>query len=277
MAVVVALIFGAAGGCALFDDEPEPSTGLSDTSGAESAPDPSPPDANTAATERLGRTGRAEIDDQVRYADVNGDALADMILRKADNTIWVSLADSSGFGALGRWAAPGGPLRADQVFLVDVDGDGRTDLVFRDASNRIAVHLSTGAAFAPPTGWLTLGGEYFVGQVTFADIDANGMADLIFREIVEDCATTKVGGDMCPAGWDQIGTSCRTWLSHCGRNEQCETLACSVHCEACDAIESLKVGISTGSTFQALVDWETGFDTGEEPRGVDPGMADQRP
>lgn len=244
LALVAALVLLAAGGCGRNADEPRPSADPAEATGA-----------STELAERRDGAGIADFDARIRRADVNGDALPDMIFRKSDNTIWVSLAESSGFGALGRWAAPGGAWKADQAFLVDVDGDGKMDLVFRDAANRIGAHLSTGTAFARPTTWLALGGDYVAGQVQFADVDGDGMSDLIFREIIAECSTTNVNGDMCPAGLDQVDMTCGTRLVHCGRDEQCERRVCSVQCQTCNTSESLKVGISTGSAFQALQDW----------------------
>lgn len=255
LVVTLALIFPA--GCTLNGDMPQPPTELSQPSGAASTLDPlSPaPDVSNEAARGTGSAVNADFDDQVRYADVDGDAMADMVFRKSDNTICVSLAQSSGFGAVGQWAAPGGTWKADQAFLVDVDGDGKSDLVFRDATNRIGVYLSTGTGFTTPTSWLALGRDYYIGQVLFADVDGNGMADLIFREVIADCSTTNVRRTSCPAGSDHINTSCRTRQVHCGRDEQCPRRTCSLQCQTCDTTENLKVGISTGSAFQALEDW----------------------
>ena len=193
------------------------------------------------------------------YADVNGDARADLVYRKADNTIWVSLSTPSGFATEVQWAAPGGTYRPDQALLADVNGDGSADLVFRKSNNEVGVYTSTGSLFSTPNDWLAMGGSYLPGQLLLGDVDGDGRSDLIFRSVAATCDTIEnrcngrhCSPSLCPSGYDQVGL---TWCTEydCNKDDICTR--CYRRCRNCDDRQSIKVGLSTGASFGAPSVW----------------------
>ncbi len=204
--------------------------------------------------------------DQVRYADVSGDGRADMVFRKSDNTIWVSLAEASGFGTASQWAAPGGSHQPDQASLADIDGDGKADLIFRKPNNEIGVFISNGSGFTAPTSWLSMGGDYQSGQALFGDVNGDGRADLIFRKISTTCheVTRRARHcgpgprPSCPAGYNVV----ERWTTqggNCGGGGDETERTYHVRCRDCDIQQDIHVGLSSGTGFDAPTEWLIGL------------------
>lgn len=200
---------------------------------------------------------------QVTYADVTGDARADMIFHTSNNTIWVSVATASGFSTRSQWATPGGTHKSDQASFADIDGDGKADLVFRKSDNRVGVYLSTGSGFTPPASWLAMGGSYLPGQLLLGDVNGDGSADLVFRSISTSCNTItnrcfrrNCYPAQCPSGYSQ-SRSIYCGKRTCGRDDTCHT--CYRECRNCDDRQNLKVGLSTGTGFAAPTTWIGGL------------------
>ncbi|WP_375764533.1 FG-GAP repeat domain-containing protein [Bradyrhizobium sp. Pha-3] len=129
------------------------------------------------------RHGGPFLEDQVFFADVNGDGRADLIFRGQDSRFWISLADGKGglanpVESIGH----GGPFLDGQVFFADINGDKRSDLIFRGVDNRFWISLANdNGGLANPVESIRHGGSYLVDQVSLADVNGDGRADLVFR------------------------------------------------------------------------------------------------
>lgn len=199
--------------------------------------------------------------ENVQYADVNGDNLADRIFRTTNNQIQVSLSDGTQFGTPTLWANPGGTYKSDQDSYADVDGDGMADLVFRKSDNQVGVYLSTGTDFTAPTSWNAMGGTYYAGQVNVGDVDGDGKADLVFVKVTQNCSDQTFnnstgceehspGGPYpsCPSGWfiqDQWQTS-----SGCSNGARYRF---HTRCRQCQYTETLHLGLSNGTGFETPI------------------------
>jgi hypothetical protein len=128
------------------------------------------------------------VGDIVRFADVDGDGRADLVLGRPSAfgaVEWiVCLSTGTTFGACDRWLREAG--REGDLFLVgDVNGDDRADLVVFErafsplARATVSVYESTGRSFS-------FGGENRLGfplhgadHVMLGDVDGDGHADLV--------------------------------------------------------------------------------------------------
>ncbi len=144
-----------------------------------------------AFSDKLNRPGN---DPNMRFIDLNGDGLADILITENDTLTWHAALGEAGFAAaqtltlaLDEEQAPR-ILFADQsqaIYLADLSGDGLTDIV-RIRNGEVCY-------------WPNLGYGRFAGKVTmhnaprfdhdelfkqarirFADIDGSGTADLIY-------------------------------------------------------------------------------------------------
>ncbi len=203
---------------------------------------------------------------QVTYADVTGDARADMIFHKSDNTIWVSVATTSGFSASSQWAAPGGSHQSDQASFADVDGDGKVDLVFRKTNNEIGIFKSTGSGFTAATSWLAMGGDYLPSQALFSDVNGDGRSDLVFRTVTSSCSnfTNTLGGcynrvcvpAFCPAGSQMIENLGCSYIT-CNKDDG--GIVSRAICQTCQHFQGVKVGLSDGTGFGTPSTWVSDF------------------
>jgi peptidoglycan/xylan/chitin deacetylase (PgdA/CDA1 family) len=133
----------------------------------------------------------------IRFADVNGDHKADLIIR-GNHGIQVAISNGGGFepsslwtnyfsdDSMPQWKEIGyyGTIRA-----ADVNGDGLADIIGRGPEG-IFVSLSSSASFLQPTLWTN---EYsdrssipwkearYGSTFQLADVNGDGMADLIVR------------------------------------------------------------------------------------------------
>ena len=98
--------------------------------------------------------GGTFVPGQARYADLNADGKADLILQGWDNTFWVSLSTGTGFTLPALWMDHGGSFVQGQAQYADVNNDGKADLIFRGMNYTFWVNLSTGNSFASPQLWL---------------------------------------------------------------------------------------------------------------------------
>jgi hypothetical protein len=181
----------------------------------------------------------------LRFIDVDGDGLADVLITEDDALSWHDWRAGDGFGARERVAKPFdeslGPALAfadgeNSILLADMSGDGLPDLVrVRDGEVCYWPNLGYGRfgakvvmdgapAFGAP-------GEFDGRRVHFADLDGSGTADLVyagsevtlwFNEAGNRWTAPTVLND-CPAGdstselsvFDLLGTGtgCVVWAS----------------------------------------------------------------
>jgi hypothetical protein len=165
--------------------------------------------AGWAMPDTVGNAGTATTS-RVRFADLDGDGLADLIRVEDDGslTAW----RSTGYGA---WAAPAmvgnaGTTDASRVRFGDLDGDGRADLIRVDDTGALTAWRSTGfGAWAAPAGIGNVGtGD--VSRVRFADLDGDGRADLIRIEdngSLSAWQSTGFGAWAAPAAVGNDGTT----------------------------------------------------------------------
>ena len=209
-------------------------------------------------------TGTSYQGGQVTYADVTGDARADMIFHKSDNTIWVSVATPSGFSARSQWAAPGGAHKSDQASFADIDGDGKADLVFRKSNNQVGVYLSTGSELHAAVKLAGHGRQLSAGATAVGRRQRRRQRRPRLSErfhVVQydqqnllHARGNPAAQPVCPSGYTQLA----------GRliamNEHVAILMTPAHrcyrdCRNCDDRQDLKVGLSTGAGFATPTTW----------------------
>jgi len=142
--------------------------------------------------------GAAEYHSTIRWADVNGDHKADMIIRGPDG-IRVALSTGNGFEQSTLWTnyfsddskQPWKKVDgySGTISLADVNGDGLADIVARGPEG-VYVSLSSSASFMQPSIWTkefsdlsTIAWKDAKYSSTFqlADVNGDGKADLIVR------------------------------------------------------------------------------------------------
>lgn len=143
----------------------------------------------------------------VRFADVNGDGLADYLvvdLNTGAVSAWLNsgmdLPGGGGWTPLGQVAAGGGP--GSMVRFADINGDGYADyLLLNPLTGAVTAWLNNGMDVAGGGGWIPLGliapGTGAGSEVQFADIDGDGCADyLVVASNTETDAWLNNGGDL---------------------------------------------------------------------------------
>jgi peptidoglycan/xylan/chitin deacetylase (PgdA/CDA1 family) len=130
-------------------------------------------------------------------ADVNGDGLADIVVRGSEG-IYVSLSASNSFMDPAVWTndfSDKGSIdwnakRFSATFqLADVNGDGKADLIVRGPGG-LLVSISTGNAFKRALSWSTSfsdangwgNDESNYGAIRLGDTNGDGLADIIARD-----------------------------------------------------------------------------------------------
>ena len=126
-----------------------------------------------------------------RYvSDVNGDGKADLI-GFADQGVWVSLSNGSGFQGYTQWSSKFGrddtwSVQAHVRTVGDVNGDGKADLIgFADQG--VWVSLSNGTGFHEYRRWSSSFGRNKIAggwssslhPRLISDINGDGMADIV--------------------------------------------------------------------------------------------------
>jgi peptidoglycan/xylan/chitin deacetylase (PgdA/CDA1 family) len=142
--------------------------------------------------------GAEEFSSTIRWADVNGDQKADLIIRSADG-IRVALSTGSGFAQSTLWTNyfsddSKQPWKkvvgySGTICSADVNGDGLADIVARGPDG-MYVSLSSSTSFMQPVIWTsefsdrgTIAWKEAKYSSTFqlADVNGDGLADLIAR------------------------------------------------------------------------------------------------
>ncbi len=127
------------------------------------------------------------------FADVNGDGLADLVVRDSSGMINVALSTGTSFVAAPSFNFQSGAsvpayAEANRIWFIDVNGDGRADHVMRDSAGVINVALSTGTAFvkAAPGFNFQSGrvGSHLcqANRIWFTDVNGDGLPDHVMRD-----------------------------------------------------------------------------------------------
>ena len=139
-----------------------------------------------------------EYSSTIRWADVNGDHNADLIIRSREG-IKVALSTGNGFEQSTLWTNYFSDDPMEQwkkvvgysatICSADVNGDGFADIVAR-GSGGIYVSLSTSTSLMQPGIWTTEFSDQgtivwkearYSSTIQLADVNGDGMADLIVR------------------------------------------------------------------------------------------------
>jgi peptidoglycan/xylan/chitin deacetylase (PgdA/CDA1 family) len=130
------------------------------------------------------------------FGDVNGDGLADIVVRGPEG-IYVALSTTNSFMAPVVWTNDFSDKNsvewkqekyASTFQLADVNGDGLADLVVR-GPNGLLVSLSNGNSFRRASLWSTSysdasgwgNDESYYGAIRAGDVNGDGLADIIVR------------------------------------------------------------------------------------------------
>ncbi|MGV9267987.1 FG-GAP-like repeat-containing protein [Kitasatospora sp. NPDC003701] len=160
-------------------------------------------------------TGITNRQDQVRFADFDGDGRSDYLLVADDGSVsaWLNRGGDPAGGAGWQGAgkiATGITTDRSRVRFADFDGDGRADYLLFDADGSISAWLNRGGDPAGGAGWQGIG-KIATGMtanrdgVFLTDFDADGKADYLWNpgDGTTDAAVNK-GGDG-HGGWAMLG------------------------------------------------------------------------
>ncbi|MFF3108623.1 FG-GAP-like repeat-containing protein [Kitasatospora sp. NPDC057904] len=173
--------------------------------------------AGSAGWLPLGRvaTGLTTDQDQVRFADFDGDGKADYWLIKPDGSVTVFLNRGGDPVGSGGWQSAGqvaGGVTTDRsrVRLADFDGDGKADYWVINPDGSVNVWLNHGGDTGggwQPLGRVATGLTTNQNSVYFTDFTGDGKADYLWNP--GDGSTrgfANKGGDPAgPNGWADLG------------------------------------------------------------------------
>ena len=157
------------------------------------------------------------------FADVNGDGLADLIVRDSSGMINVALSTGSSFVAAPGFNFQSGAsvpayAEANRIWFIDVNGDGRADHVMRDSAGVINVALSTGSSFVAAPSFNYQSGSASIyseaNRIWFADVNGDGLPDHVIRDsagVINVALSTGSGFVASPGFNYQSGASVSTY------------------------------------------------------------------
>lgn len=117
----------------------------------------------------------------VRFADVDGDGKADLVLLDGPTGVKVAKGQTKGFGPLQEYATSA-PLsfNADLIRLANIDGDGKADFVVLDGSTGVRVAKAQAKSFGPLEEYPASERLAFNSDlVRFADVDGDRLQDFV--------------------------------------------------------------------------------------------------
>src|SRR3989344_1937597 len=152
--------------------------------------------ATTTTTFSLPEKVRTSNNDTgLRVADVNGDALVDLILAKSGTSSAVYINDGDSWNYDASWYFPIVFVDSDGedngVRLADLNGDGLIDILKGKDEQESLTYLNTGSGWATTTSW-SVGFATINGAdngVRLADVNGDGLVDLVSSSYVESSNT----------------------------------------------------------------------------------------
>lgn len=145
----------------------------------------------------------AQYSTTTQFGDVDGDGLADVIIRGPKGIMVARNTGASSFGPASNWSATnsggvirdfsnadgwGNPIYYGSIRLVDINQDGKADICGRGKYG-ISVALSTGSGFSQKTLWkwddftdaLGWGNVKYSSTLQFADVTGDNLPDAVIR------------------------------------------------------------------------------------------------
>jgi len=172
-----------------------------------------------------GWAGGAQYYSTIRFADINGDGLAD-VCGRGSNGIDCSLSNGTNFGSYSPRQSGfsdangwnGGPQYYSTIQFADINGDGKADVCGR-GSNGIDCALSNGSGFdnyslwqsdfSDANGWT---GQQYYSTIRFIDVNGDGKADVCGRGSTGiDCALSNGTSFGTATLWQQGFSDSNGW------------------------------------------------------------------
>jgi len=173
----------------------------------------------------------AQYSSTIRWADVNGDQKADLIIRSADG-IRVALSTGSGFEQSTLWSGffsddatqPWNKVAgySQTISMADVNGDGLSDIVARGPEG-VYFGLSSSTSFIQPTLWTTEFSDKgtvpwkehrYSSTFQLADVNGDGRADLIVRGPKGILVSLSTGDGFQTASlWSESFSNASGWIN----------------------------------------------------------------
>jgi hypothetical protein len=131
-----------------------------------------------ASTARGIQWGSQAASDTPLMADMDGDAIRDLVIWRAPTATWLWLTSSSGYAAVSARSTQFGN-QGDVPLLGDVDGDGKADLVIWRPSTGTWFWLTSSTGYTTGSLGQKQWGSQAMGDVPLvADFDGDGRIDL---------------------------------------------------------------------------------------------------
>ncbi len=128
---------------------------------------------------------------RIWFADINGDGMADHVVRDSAGGINVALSTGTSFIYTPSFNFNAGGTASiyaenNRMWFADVNGDGLLDFVIRDSAGGMNVRVNNGTSFVSTPSFNYQSGVASIyaenNRIWFADINGDGMADHVVRD-----------------------------------------------------------------------------------------------